>query len=670
MRVLLVHTLVCAISKTLSFHPVPLSTRPHVRLASLPPATTDTPTASPLIPTIYKAQTKFVVDQVVNTTSISSVYVRHCLTATREAADEVLALIKQKSSYVSDIKHITADPFGEVTALISNCEATKDKGGDIGWLDRTLVPSESSYDASAIFPDQLRRTLFEDKRMKPGDVYIMESVLGFHITKVGDVTVAKDAEPTVRRPKPVLKGLGKTSASPDLSSAKSYSIMTHGCQMNAADSERLSGQLAALGLERAEDERSADVVVLNTCSIRDHAQSKVYDELGPIARRKRNGESVALVVSGCVAQQEGEDLIKRVPEVDLVMGPQHINRLGDLLEDVGNGHQLVSTEQALISEDISRPERGDEHRAWVNIIFGCNEHCSYCVVPNTRGVEQSRPVEYVFNEVQELGRRGYKEVTLLGQNIDAYGRDLSPKSSFADLLAVVNKAEGIERIRYVTSHPRYFSPRVISAVRDLDKVCEQFHLPPQAGSDGVLKNMRRGYTFDSYMKIVDNIRELCPDASITGDIIVGFPGETEEDFQRTLDLMERVHYDNLNSFAYSPRPYTDAALSSHQVPDVVKAERLQRVQRLGAVHGQERSNRYVGRKVEVLVEGPNPKNTEEEVRGGLTRASKGQQAEMAACPVFVNPRRLSLVGDRSSGALGKDDMSSSNTIDAILSASL
>jgi tRNA-2-methylthio-N6-dimethylallyladenosine synthase len=300
-----------------------------------------------------------------------------------------------------------------------------------------------------------------------------------------------------------------------------------------------------------------------------------------------------------------------------------VNRLGDLLDDVSRGHQVVATDPTLINEDLSRPIRGHTVRAWVNIINGCNEHCTYCVVPGVRGVEQSRSMESILNEVMDLAKSGYKEVTLLGQNIDAYGRDMVPKRTFADLLHYLNDSipdGSVERIRYVTSHPRYFSDRVIDAVADLDKVCECFHMPFQSGDDEVLKNMRRGYTFDSYMRIIEKIREKSPDASICGDVIVGFPGETDEAFQRTLDLMEAVKYDNLNTFAYSPRPNTEAALWTNQVDEAVKAERLQIVQRLALQHGMERSERYLGKVFEVLVEDRNPRNADQVM--GRTRQNR------------------------------------------------
>ena len=373
--------------------------------------------------------------------------------------------------------------------------------------------------------------------------------------------------------------------------------------------------------------------------------------MGPYAAQKRKGKQIALVVTGCVAQQEGEALLRRVPEIDVVLGPQYVPYLSNVLERVKDGHQVVATAPMLVQEDLSQPIRGHDVRAWVNIIYGCNEHCTYCVVPATRGMEQSRTVEAILQECLDLADAGYKEVTLLGQNIDAYGRDMVPKRNFADLLEYLNaRLPSPMRIRYVTSHPRYFSDRVIDAVANLEKVCECFHMPFQAGDDEVLRKMRRGYTYDSYMRIIRKIRERAPDSAICGDVIVGFPGETEEAFQKTLDLMEEVKFDNLNSFAYSPRPNTEAALWEDQIPDHVKAERLQRVQQLANQHGLERSQRYLDRTVEVLVEDANPRNPNQVM--GRTRQGRqvyfdGNLSDLKASFVKVHiteARTWSLLG--------------------------
>ena len=314
-----------------------------------------------------------------------------------------------------------------------------------------------------------------------------------------------------------------------------YHVTTFGCQMNKADSERMAGILDDMGFVFTENPNDANLILYNTCSIRDNAEQKVYSYLGRQAKRKHEQPDLTLIVAGCVAQQEGEALLRRVPELDLVMGPQHANRLQDLLEQVFDGSQVVATEEVRINEDITKPRRDSKVTAWVNVIYGCNERCTYCVVPNVRGVEQSRAPEAIRSEMEELGRQGYKEVTLLGQNIDAYGRDLpgtTPEGrhlhTFTDLLYRVSDVEGIERIRFATSHPRYFTDRLIRACAELPKVCEHFHIPFQSGDNDILKAMARGYTQEKYRKIISNIREILPDASISADAIVGFPGETEE----------------------------------------------------------------------------------------------------------------------------------------------
>jgi tRNA-2-methylthio-N6-dimethylallyladenosine synthase len=398
-------------------------------------------------------------------------------------------------------------------------------------------------------------------------------------------------------------------------SPRRYHITTFGCQMNKADSERMAGILEEMGFQWSEDPNDADLILYNTCTIRDNAEHKVYSYLGRQAERKRQQPELTLVVAGCVAQQEGEALLRRVPELDLVMGPQHANRLRDLLEQVFDGSQVVATEAVHIIEDITKPRRESKVTAWVNVIYGCNERCTYCVVPSVRGVEQSRTPEAIRAEIEELGRQGYKEVTLLGQNIDAYGRDLpgvTPEGrhrhTLTDLLYYVSDVEGIERIRFATSHPRYFTERLIRACAELPKVCEYFHIPFQSGDNDILKAMARGYTHEKYRRIIDTIRSYMPDASISADAIVGFPGETEEQFEKTLQLVGDIGFDLVNTAAYSPRPNTPAALWENQVSEEVKADRLQRLNHLVSIKAAERSQRYFGRIEEVLVEDQNPKD--------------------------------------------------------------
>ncbi|HEY9852545.1 MAG TPA: tRNA (N6-isopentenyl adenosine(37)-C2)-methylthiotransferase MiaB [Leptolyngbyaceae cyanobacterium] len=410
-------------------------------------------------------------------------------------------------------------------------------------------------------------------------------------------------------------------------SRRRYHITTFGCQMNKADSERMAGILEDMGFEWSEDPNDANLILYNTCTIRDNAEQKVYSYLGRQAKRKQEEADLTLIVAGCVAQQEGEALLRRVPELDLVMGPQHANRLEDLLEQVFQGNQVVATEPVHIMEDITKPRRDSTVTAWVNVIYGCNERCTYCVVPNVRGVEQSRTPEAIRAEMVELGRLGYKEVTLLGQNIDAYGRDLpgvTPEGrhqhTLTDLLYYVHDVPGIDRIRFATSHPRYFTERLIKACAELPKVCEHFHIPFQSGDNEVLKAMARGYTQEKYRRIIDKIREYMPDASISADAIVGFPGETEQQFENTLKLVEDIGFDLLNTAAYSPRPGTPAALWENQLPEEVKADRLQRLNHLVSIKAAERSQRYFDRPEEVLVEAENPKDPHQVM--GRTRGNR------------------------------------------------
>ncbi|NEU74306.1 tRNA (N6-isopentenyl adenosine(37)-C2)-methylthiotransferase MiaB [Hassallia byssoidea VB512170] len=410
-------------------------------------------------------------------------------------------------------------------------------------------------------------------------------------------------------------------------SERRYHITTFGCQMNKADSERMAGILEDMGFEWSEDPNNADLILYNTCTIRDNAEQKVYSYLGRQAKRKHEKADLTLIVAGCVAQQEGETLLRRVPELDLVMGPQHANRLKELLESVFDGNQVVATEAVHIIEDITKPRRDSKVTAWVNVIYGCNERCTYCVVPNVRGIEQSRTPEAIRAEIAELGHQGYKEVTLLGQNIDAYGRDLpgtTPEGrhlhTLTDLLYYVHDVPGVERLRFATSHPRYFTERLIKACAELPKVCEHFHIPFQSGDNDVLKAMSRGYTQEKYRRIIDTIRRYMPDASISADAIVGFPGETEAQFENTLKLVEDIGFDLLNTAAYSPRPGTPAALWTNQLSEEVKSDRLQRLNHLVNTKAYERSQRYFGRIEEVLVEDQNLKDKTQVM--GRTRGNR------------------------------------------------
>jgi tRNA-2-methylthio-N6-dimethylallyladenosine synthase len=442
-------------------------------------------------------------------------------------------------------------------------------------------------------------------------------------------------------------------------SQRRYHITTFGCQMNKADSERMAGILENMGFDWSEDPNEADLVLYNTCTIRDNAEQKVYSYLGRQAKRKHENPDLTLIVAGCVAQQEGEQLLRRVPELDLVMGPQHANRLEDLLEEVFTGSQVVATEPVHIMEDITKPRRESGVTAWVNVIYGCNERCTYCVVPSVRGVEQSRSPEAIRAEMESLGKQGYKEVTLLGQNIDAYGRDLPGVTetgrhlhTLTDLLYFVHDVPGIERIRFATSHPRYFTERLIRACQELPKVCEHFHVPFQSGDNDLLKAMKRGYTHEKYRQIIAKIREYMPDASISADAIVAFPGETEEQFENTLKLVEDIGFDLLNTAAYSPRPGTPAATWENQLSEEVKSDRLQRLNHLVSIKAAERTQRYLGRIEEVLVEDSNPKDTSQvmgRTRGNRLTFFKGNIEELKGKIVKVKiteARAFSLTGSQ------------------------
>jgi tRNA-2-methylthio-N6-dimethylallyladenosine synthase len=333
------------------------------------------------------------------------------------------------------------------------------------------------------------------------------------------------------------------------------------------------------------------------------------------------------VVAGCVAQQEGESLLRRVPELDLVMGPQHANRLETLLLQVDSGQQVVATEDHHILEDITTARRDSSICGWVNVIYGCNERCTYCVVPSVRGKEQSRLPQAIKLEMEGLAAQGYKEITLLGQNIDAYGRDLpgiTPEGrrqhTLTDLLHHVHDVEGIERIRFATSHPRYFTERLIDACADLPKLCEHFHIPFQSGDNDVLQAMARGYTVERYRRIIDRIRERMPDASLSADVIVAFPGETDAQYRRTLDLIEEIGFDQVNTAAYSPRPNTPAAHWDNQLPEEVKVERLREINALVERCARKANARYEGRTEEVLAEGINPKDPSQLM--GRTRTNR------------------------------------------------
>jgi tRNA-2-methylthio-N6-dimethylallyladenosine synthase len=392
----------------------------------------------------------------------------------------------------------------------------------------------------------------------------------------------------------------------DTRAPERYYIETWGCQMNFHEAERISGLLESQGLQRAQTALDADVVLLNTCAVRDKATQKVISELGRLRPLKEQAPEKILGVLGCVAQQEGEEIFRRAPHVDLVVGPRALQSLPILLRDVRTARHLMDLEQyadsVLYSHHTIR--RDDRTRAYLTVIEGCNKSCSYCIVPYTRGREVSRPLDPILAEVRHLAASGTSEFELLGQNVNAWRQGAF---DFADLLRAVDAVEGVERIRFTTSHPLHFSDRIIAAMRDLPHVCNYLHLPPQSGSDAVLKRMRRGYTRAQYLEKIARLRQAVPEVRISGDIIVGFPGETDDDFEQTMILLEEARFDSLFSFAYSPRPHTAAAAYDGEVPRPLAAQRLQRLQERQRALQSEINQRHLGRSYEVRLEGPDPR---------------------------------------------------------------
>ena len=399
-------------------------------------------------------------------------------------------------------------------------------------------------------------------------------------------------------------------------------IGVYGCQMNISDAERMEGQLATLGYERTEDMARADLILLNTCCVRETAEDKVYGKIGEIKHIKRANPALIFGITGCMAQKEGEALIRRAPHIDFVLGTNKVHELKATvrqLESARRGPVVdVLLDDAPLPENVPI-ERTGRLSAWVPIMYGCNNFCTYCIVPYVRGREHSRRPEDVVREVEEAAAQGFKEITLLGQNVNSYGRD-HKLASFAELLLMVDAVKGVERVRYMTSHPKDLSDAVIDAVRQGRHICPHFHLPVQHGSDRILRAMNRVYRKDAYRSLVERIRAAVPDASLTTDLIVGFPGETEEDFGELLDFLREIRYDAAYTFLYSKRSGTPAAMMEEQVEDSVKKERLHRLMEVQNEISLEKNAALKGTVQEVLAEGPS--RTDEDVWTGRTGTNK------------------------------------------------
>jgi tRNA-2-methylthio-N6-dimethylallyladenosine synthase len=410
--------------------------------------------------------------------------------------------------------------------------------------------------------------------------------------------------------------------------AKTYFIRTFGCQMNEHDSRRIAADLEADGLVAADDPDQADVVVLNTCCIRENVDNKLYGHLGHLKSLRDRRPGMQIAVGGCLAQKDQGRLLERAPFVDVVFGTHNVGRAVDLLhlaEEAGSAVLEVPPAPATDADAFASAlaVRSDlPHAAWVTIQVGCDNSCAFCIVPAVRGPEQSRPFAEIVAEVQALARAGTVEVTLLGQNVNSYGRDITRRRPlFADLLRAVAGIDGIRRVRFTSPHPKDLRPETIAAMAESEAVCEQLHLPLQSGSDRVLAAMRRGYTAERYLERVAAARSAIPDLAVTTDVIVGFPGESEADFERTLDVVAEVGYDSAYTFVYSPRPGTRAAeMVDEVVPEDVVADRFARLTAVVERSALERHRARIGRVEDVLVEGPSKKDAA--VLSGRTRQGK------------------------------------------------
>lgn len=396
--------------------------------------------------------------------------------------------------------------------------------------------------------------------------------------------------------------------------SKKATVITYGCQMNVNESAKMKQILQTMGYEIIEDIDDSDLVFLNTCTVREGAAVKVYGKLGDLKRLKeqKNGKMI-IGVTGCLAQEVRDEFIKKTPYVDLVLGNQNIGRIPDIIERIEKGEDV---HVVMVEDEDELPQRvdadfGDDTVASISITYGCNNYCTFCIVPYVRGMERSVPLHEIVKDVKKYTEKGYREILFLGQNVNSYGSDLADDTdNFAKLLRESAKIEGDFWIKYVSPHPKDFTDEVIEAIADNSKIARMLHLPLQSGSTKILNAMNRGYTKEEFITLAKKIKEKIPDIGLTTDIIVGFPGETEEDFQDTMDVVNEVGFENAFMFMYSKRSGTPAATMEEQVDEQVKSERLQQLMRLQNYKAKEESQKYLGKTVKVLVEGPSRKNPE------------------------------------------------------------
>ena len=396
--------------------------------------------------------------------------------------------------------------------------------------------------------------------------------------------------------------------------SKKATIITYGCQMNVNESAKMKQILQTMGYEIIDDIDDSDLVFLNTCTVREGAAVKVYGKLGDLKRLKEKKKGKMIIgVTGCLAQEVRDEFIKKTPYVDLVLGNQNIGRIPDIIERIEKGEDV---HVVMVEDEDELPHRvdadfGDDIVASISITYGCNNYCTFCIVPYVRGMERSVPLHEVVQDVKKYTEKGYKEILFLGQNVNSYGSDLADETdNFAKLLRESARIEGDFWIKYVSPHPKDFTDEVIEAIADHSKIARMLHLPLQSGSTKILNAMNRGYTKEEFITLAKKIKEKIPDIGLTTDIIVGFPGETEEDFQDTMDVVNEVGFENAFMFMYSKRSGTPAATMEEQVDEQVKSERLQQLMRLQNYKAKEESQKYLGKTVKVLVEGPSRKNPE------------------------------------------------------------
>jgi len=417
---------------------------------------------------------------------------------------------------------------------------------------------------------------------------------------------------------------------------KKYFIRTYGCQMNEHDSEKIAGMLEELNYSKTDSLENADFIFLNTCTVRENAELKIFGKIGALKELKRNNPDLIIAIGGCMMQVEEpvEKIKSTYPQVDLVIGTHNLHKLPELVAKIENSNERIISvwdqEKGLIPDLPS--VRKSDFQAWVTIMQGCDNYCSYCIVPYVRGHERSRPKDKIIKEVIKLVNDGVVEITLLGQNVNSYAKDLDYSYDFADLLFELDQIEELKRIRYMTSHPRDFNEKTIKTIAKTNKVCEHFHLPIQSGSDDVLYQMNRGYTKEEYLKLVNLINKHIPNSSITTDIIVGFPGETDQDFEETIDLVKKVKFDMAFTFKYSKRSGTPAAKKENQVPEEIKDKRLQRLMDIQNKISLDQNAKYEGEILEVLIEGESKNNPETYM--GRSRTNK----------LVIVPKEEGLVG--------------------------